>query len=125
MSYRLLRRALMAVAALGAAAPAATPQSSDQQSAYVALIYTPVAGLPPMAPVANSLGKSGVSLIGRLGHTSRDGGALTLTSYALGVEIPRGRMRLGATLGYLTASCGADWQGDDECAGDIMIGGSV
>ena len=124
MSHIPLRRALMVVAALGAAAPAATAQSSDQQSAYVALIYTPVAGLPPMAPVTDSLGKSGISLIGRLGHTSRDGG-LTLTSYAVGVEIPRGRMRLGATLGYLSASCGFEWEGDDDCAGDIMVGGSA
>jgi len=125
MSHIPLRRALMAVAALGVAAHAATAQSSDQQSAYVALIYTPVAGLPPLPPVTDSLGKSGVSLLGRVGHTSRDGGALTLTSYALGVEIPRGRMRLGATLGYLSASCGFEWQGSNDCAGDIMIGGSA
>jgi len=126
MSHIPLRRALMAVAALGAAAQVATAQSSDQQSAYVALIYTPVAGLPPLPPVTDSLSrKTGVSLVGRLGHTSRDGGALTLTSYALGVEIPRGRMRLGATLGYLSASCGFEWQGDSDCAGDIMIGGSA
>jgi hypothetical protein len=38
MSHIPLRRALMAVAALGAAAQVATAQSSDQQSAYVALI---------------------------------------------------------------------------------------
>src|SRR5262245_51841994 len=125
MSHIPLRRALMAVGALGLAAHAATAQSSDQQSAYVALIYTPVAGLPPLPPVTDSLGKSGVSLLGRVGHTSRDGGALTLTSYALGVEIPRGRMRLGATLGYLSASCGFEWQGSNDCAGDIMIGGSA
>jgi len=119
-------RAMLVVVALGAAAGAAGAQSADEQSAYVALLYTPVGGLPPLAPVSDSLArKSGVSLVGRLGHTSRDGGALTLTSYAFGVEVPRGRMRFGATLGYLTASCGAEWEGDDECAGDIMIGGSV
>jgi hypothetical protein len=116
----------MAAAALGAATQAATAQSSDQQSAYVALIYTPVAGLPPLPPVTDSSGrKTGVSLIGRLGHTSRDGGSLTLTSYALGVEIPRGRMRLGATLGYMSTSCGWEWEGDSDCAGDIMVGASA
>ena len=126
MSHRTLRRGLMAVAALGAAVQVATAQSSDQQSAYVALIYTPVAGLPPLPPVTDSLARtSGVSLIGRLGHTSRGNGALTLTSYALGVEIPRGRMRLGATLGYLSASCGFEWGDENDCSGDIMIGGSA
>ncbi len=121
-----LTRALLAVAVLGAVARTAAAQSADEQSAYVALIYTPVAGLPPLPPTTDSLGrKSGVSLVGRLGHTSRDGGSLTLTSYALGVELPRGRTRLGATLGYLSASCGVEWEGDHDCAGDIMIGGSV
>jgi len=126
MSQISVRRMLLAIAALGAGAQVATAQSSDQQSAYVALIYTPVAGLPPLPPVTDSLGrKAGVLLVGRLGHTSRDNGALTLRSYALGVEIPRGRMRLGATLGYLSASCGFEWEGDNDCAGDIMIGGSA
>jgi hypothetical protein len=126
MSHRSLRRGVMAIAALGAAAQVASAQSSDQQSAYVALIYTPVAGLPPLPPVTDSLArKSGVSLIGRLGHTSRGNGALTLTSYALGVEIPRGRMRLGATLGYMSASCGWEWDDENDCSGDIMIGGSA
>ena len=126
MSHRSLCRGVIAIAALGVAAQVATAQSSDQQSAYVALIYTPVAGLPPLAPVTDSLArKSGISLIGRLGHTSRGNGALTLTSYALGVEIPRGRMRLGATLGYMSASCGWEWDDENDCAGDIMIGGSA
>ena len=122
-----LARAMLVVVALGAAAGAAAAQSADEQSAYVALLYTPVGGLPPLPPVSDSLARrSGVSLLGRLGHTSRGEGALTLTSYALGVEVPRGRIRLGATLGYLSASCGAEWQGGgDDCAGDIMIGGSV
>ena len=121
-----LARAMLVVVALGAAAGAAGAQSADEQSAYVALLYTPVGGLPPLPPVSDSLArKSGVSLVGRLGHTSRGEGSLTLTSYAVGVEIPRGRMRLGATLGYLSASCGVEWSGDNDCAGDIMIGGSM
>src|SRR5690349_12003161 len=120
-------RVMLALAALCAVAATAAAQSAEEQSAHVALLYTPVGGLPPLPPVSDSLTrKSGVSLLGRLGHTSRGEGALTLTSYALSVEVPRGRMRLGATLGYLSASCGAEWQGgDDDCAGDIMIGGSV
>jgi len=119
-------RVMLALGVMCAAASTAVAQSADEQSAYVALLYTPVGGLPPLPPVSDSLArKSGVSLLGRLGHASRDGGALTLTTYALGVEVPRGRMRLGATLGYLTASCGAEWEGDPACAGDIMIGGSV
>lgn len=124
-----LARVVVTLALVGfcAAASSAAAQSADEQSAYVALLYTPVGGLPPLPPVSDSLArKSGVSLLGRLGHTSRGEGALTLTSYALSVEVPRGRMRLGATLGYLSASCGAQWQGgDDDCAGDIMIGGSM
>ena len=27
-------------------------------------------------------------------------------------------MRLGATLGYLSASCGFEWEGDSDCNGD-------
>ena len=121
-----LARVMLALVAIGAAAGRAAAQSAGEQSAYVALLYTPVGGLPPLPPVSDSLArKSGVSLLGRLGHASRDGGALTLTSYALGVEVPHGRMRFGATLGYLSASCGTEWEGDPGCAGDIMIGGSV
>ena len=119
----------IAAVTLGALCVVSRPgsaQSANEQSAYVALIYTPVSGLPPLPPVDDSSGRrNGMSMIGRLGHTSRGGGSLTLTSYALGVEVPRGRMRLGATIGYLSASCGFEWQGDDDCAGDIMIGGSV
>ena len=102
-------------------------QSIDQQSAYRAMIYTPVAGLPPLPPVIDSLGRkgsSGVTLQGRLGHLSRRGG-LSLTTYGAGVEIPRGRMRLGATLAYMSASCGFEWEGDSDCSGDVMLGGSV
>jgi len=126
MSRVLLRGAALALCALGALTQTAFAQSAGEQSAYVALIYTPVAGLPPLPPVDDSLGrKTGISLLGRLGHTSRGGGALTLTSYALGVEMPRGRMRFGATIGYLSASCGFDWDDENDCSGDIMIGGTV
>jgi hypothetical protein len=117
----------LAMATLGAAASSAAAQSADAQSAYAALIYTPVAGLPPLPPVSDSLGRnntSGVSLLGRLGHMSRDGG-LSLNSFGVGVEVPKGRMRLGGTLAYMSASCGANWEGDSDCSGDIMIGGSV
>ena len=102
-------------------------QSVDQQSAYRAMIYTPVAGLPPLPPVIDSLGRqgsSGITLQGRLGHMSRNGG-LSLTTYGAGVEIPRGRLRLGATLAYMSASCGFEWEGDSDCSGDVMLGGSV
>ena len=117
-----------ALGALGLSARSLAAQSSDQEAAYVALIYTPVAGLPPLPPVSDSLGRargSNVSLLGRLGHMSRGEGTLSLTSYGVGVEVPRGRMRLGATLGYMSASCGPEWAGDSDCSGDIMIGGSV
>lgn len=125
MSTVSRRAALFAVCALAVAIRATSAQSADQQAAYVALIYTPVAGLPPLPPTTDTTGRGGVSLIGRLGHTSRDGGALTLTSYGVGVEVPHGRLKFGATLAYLTASCGFDWQGSDQCAGDIMLGGNV
>ena len=117
----------LALASLTLALNTSRAQSADEQSAYVALIYTPVAGLPPLPPVSDSLGRtgaSGVSLLGRLGHMSR-GGGLSLNAFGVGVEVPRGRMRLGATLAYMSASCGAAWDGDSDCAGDIMLGGSV
>ena len=119
---------MLLLAALSIGVNAAAAQSADEQAAYAALIYTPVAALPPLPPVVDSSGRSvgsGVSLLGRLGHMSRDGGSLSLNTFGIGVEVPRGRMRLGATLAYLTASCNWEWQGDDDCAGDIMIGGSV
>ena len=125
MSTFTFRAGLVVACALTIAARAASGQSPDQQAAYVALIYTPVAGLPPLPPATDTTGRGGVSLLGRLGHTSRDGGALTLTSYGIGVEVPHGRMKFGATLAYLSASCGFDWQGSDQCAGDIMLGGNV
>jgi len=117
----------LGLCALSAAAHRAAAQSAEEQSAYVALIYTPVAGLPPLPPNADSLGRSNgsmFSLQGRLGHMSRRGG-LSLTTYGIGVEMPRGRTRFGATLGYLSASCGFEWEGDSDCDGDIMMGGSV
>ena len=128
--YRANARAVIPLVfvALSAAVNASVAQSADEQAAYAALIYTPVAGLPPLPPIADSLSRnsgSGVSLLGRLGHMSRGGGSLALNAFGVGVEVPRGRMRLGATLAYLTASCSMEWKGDDDCAGDIMIGGSV
>lgn len=117
----------LAIATLGAAASTAAAQSADEEAAYVALIYTPVAGLPPLPPITDSLGRrngSGVTLLGRLGHMSRDGG-LSLNSFGVGVELPKGKTRLGATLAYMSASCGLGWEGDSDCSGDIMLGGSV
>src|SRR5690242_1077077 len=128
---RALASLMILAAALGTLALSTrslAAQSSDQEAAYVALIYTPLAGLPPLPPVSDSLGRrpgSNVSLLGRLGHMSRGGGTLSLTSYAVGVEVPRGRTRLGATLGYMSASCGPEWAGDSDCSGDIMIGASI
>jgi|SRR5687768_4003021 len=119
---------MLILAALSTAVNTSAAQSADEQAAYAALIYTPVAGLSPLPPVADSLGRnlgSGVKLLGRFGHMSRGGGSLSLNTFGVGVEVPRGRMRLGATLAYLSASCNWEWKGDDDCAGDIMIGGSI
>ena len=121
-------RLALILAALPIAFDASQAQSADEQAAYAALIYTPVAGLPPLPPVADSLGRStasGVKLLGRIGRMSRDGGSLALNTFGIGVEVPKGRLQLGATLAYLTATCNWEWKGDDDCAGDIMIGGSV
>ena len=117
----------LSVFGLATVARIAGGQSIDQQSAYRAMIYTPVAGLAPLPPVIDSLarkGSNGITFLGRLGHMTR-GGGLSLTTYGAGVEIPRGRMRLGATLAYLSANCGFEWEGDSDCAGDVMLGGSV
>ncbi|MDF2774105.1 MAG: hypothetical protein K0S86_3602 [Geminicoccaceae bacterium] len=113
---------------LASAASPAAAQSADEQSAYLAMIYTTVGGLPPLPPSTDSLGRtigSGFVLHGRLGHTSRSYGP-TLNGFGVGVEFPTGRYSFGGTLAYLSASCDADWAGDaSECAGDIMIGGTV
>jgi len=127
MRYRNFRVLGLSVALIGVALRTATAQSPDEQAAYVALIYTPVAGLPPLPPVSDSLGRgnaSGVTLLGRLGHMSR-GNGLSLNAFGVGVEVPTGRMRLGATLAYMSAGCGQGWEGDSDCAGDIMLGGSA
>jgi hypothetical protein len=124
--FRLVAGLAVALATLVWSA-AASAQTADEQSAYVALIYTPVAGLPPLAPVAlSAAGKdtAGVLFQGRLGHMSRRGG-LSLTTYGIGVEAPMGRARLGATLAYLSASCGQFWAGETDCAGDVMLGGNL
>ncbi len=105
----------------------AAGQTNAQHAAYRAMIYTPVAGLPPLPPSLESLGRRGtsrVTLSGRVGHLSREGG-LSIKTLGLGVEIPAERWRLGATFAYLAASCGEDWEGDSDCSGDIMLGASA
>jgi len=110
---------LLSVPALG--------QSANEAAAYVALYYTPVAGLPPLAPSTDTsshpLG-SGLVMQGRLGQMSRRGD-LTLRTMGVGVELPVGHWSMSGTLAYLSANCGPDWAGDNDCAGDIMIGASA
>jgi hypothetical protein len=99
----------------------------DEQAAYVALIYTPVGGLTPLAPhdqVTVARGRSTLTWQGRLGRFTRSGG-LSATLLAVGAELPRGRWRLGGTLAFASVSCGPDWEGDSDCSGDIMVGGSA
>jgi hypothetical protein len=99
----------------------------DEQAAYVALIYTPVGGLTPLAPhdqVTATRGRSALTWQGRLGRFTRSGG-LSATLLAVGAELPRGRWRLGGTLAFASVSCGPDWAGDTDCSGDIMVGGSA
>jgi hypothetical protein len=102
-------------------------QSMDEQAAYVALIYTPVGGLTPLAPrdqITAPRGRSGLTWQGRVGRFTREGG-LSATLLAVGAELPRGRWRLGGTVAFASVSCGPDWAGDTDCAGDIMFGGSA
>lgn len=102
-------------------------QSAGEQSAYVALYYTPVAGLPPLAPsMDTSSHVSGSSLVlhGRLGEMQRRGG-LSLKTMGVGIEAPMGHWSFTGTLAYLTASCGPDWAGDSDCDGDIMLGATA
>jgi hypothetical protein len=102
-------------------------QNANEAAAYVALYYTPVAGLPPLAPKTDTsshpLG-SGLVMQGRLGQMSRRGD-LTLRTMGFGVELPVGHWSISGTLAYLSASCGPDWAGDNDCASDIMIGASA
>lgn len=124
----MTRTSMLVLALLpGLAATTVAAQSAEEQSAYVAMIYTPVAGLPPLPPLLDLVSgarNSGVVVHGRYGHLSRRGG-LTLTSLGGGVEMPRGRWRLGGTMAYLNASCGLDWAGTNDCAGDVMFGASA
>jgi hypothetical protein len=101
--------------------------NANEQSAYVALYYTPVAGLPPLAPSTDTSNRrlgSGLVMQGRVGEMSRRYG-LSLKTMGVGIELPVGHWSLGGTLAYLSASCGPEWAGDNDCAGDIMIGGSA
>lgn len=122
------RLALLAAAAVGATlgTRAARAQSADEQSAYVALVYTPVAGLSPLAPFRDSDWRTGqrVTFQGRFGHMSRRGG-LSLNTMGVGVELPVQRWRLSGTMAYLSASCGALWAGETDCSGDVMFGASA
>jgi len=107
-------------------APAAA-QTAAEQSAYRAMIYTPVAALPPLPPIPDTTkqrDRSDVVLLGRIGHMTR-GGGLSLNTLGVGVELPVGRWSLGGTFAYLAASCSLVWEGDSDCAGDIMLGGSA
>lgn len=123
-TFILAGSCLALIAAAGAPAAA---QSADEQSAYVALYYTPVAGLPPLAPALDTAMKSktsGVSLQGRIGQMSRRGG-LSMTTMGLGVELPVGHWSVSGTVAYLSASCGPLWAGDSDCDGDMMLGASL
>lgn len=120
------RITLLAAVALLDALPAAA-QTVDQHAAYRAMIYTPIAGLPPLPPNMEPLGRSTASrttLQGRVGHMSRDGG-LSINTVGLGVELPVQRWQLGGTFAYLSTSCGAEWDGDSDCSSDIMLGASA
>ena len=102
-------------------------QTPAEQSAYVALYYTPVAGLPPLAPGMDTTSRnSGSSLLlhGRIGEMQRRDG-LSLKTMGVGIEMPMGHWNLSGTVAYLSASCGPDWAGDSDCDGDIMLGASA
>jgi hypothetical protein len=101
--------------------------SNDQQSAYVALYYTPVAGLPPLAPsfdTSSHNSGSRVVLQGRYGQMNR-GGELWLKTMGVGVEIPMGHWNLAGTMAYLAANCTPDWRDVHDCTGDIMLGATA
>ena len=105
----------------------ARAQSADEQSAYVALYYTPVAGLPPMAPSIDTSSRrsgSGFTLQARMGQMSRRYG-LELKTMGVGVELPMGHWNFGGTLAYISASCGPEWADDSDCAGDVMLGATA
>ncbi|MFN8572169.1 MAG: hypothetical protein U0132_08935 [Gemmatimonadaceae bacterium] len=121
-----LLRAAPLVLAVAIAAPAFAQTSVQQQSAYRALIYTPVGGLAPLPPSGDTSSRRPGRILfqGRMGHMSRRGG-LSLTSVGLGVEAVRGRWNLGGSFAYLSASCGLEWEGDSDCSGDVMFGASA
>jgi hypothetical protein len=105
----------------------ARAQSANEQSAYVALYYTPVAGLPPLAPSIDTGSRrsgSAFMLQGRMGEMSRRNG-LDLKTMGVGVELPRGHWNFSGTLAYIAATCGPEWADDSDCAGDIMLGATA
>lgn len=117
---------LVITGTLALAAPASA-QSADEQAAYVALIYTTVGGLSPLPPgrdTAAARGRSNLVWQGRLGRFTREGG-LSATTFAVGAEWPRGRWRFGGTLALGSVTCSAAWEGDPDCAGDFMLGGTA
>jgi len=105
----------------------ARAQTPNEQAAYTALYYTPVAGLPPLFPSMDTSSRaSGSSLVlhGRVGEMQRRDG-LSLKTMGAGIEAPMGHWTLSGTVAYLSASCGPDWAGDPDCDGDIMFGANV
>lgn len=117
----------LVLTALGTATPLTAQTSADQQAAYIALIYTPVGGLAPLPPSRDTLtprSRANVVWQGRLGRFTREGG-LSMTALAIGAEWPRGRWKLGGTVAFGAVSCSPDWQGDPDCSGDLMIGGTA
>jgi len=122
-----VKRLTAAVLVLGVALPAAGQMSDGQHAAYRALIYTPVAGLPPLPPSIESLGRQGASrtaFTARVAHLSREQG-LSLNTAGMSVDLPVNRWRLGGTFAYVLASCGQLWEDDSDCGNDFMVGGSA
>ena len=84
-----MKRFMLMVTVGCLAATAVEAQTANEASAYVALSYTPVAGMAPTAPFVDTLGRRGVSrttLSGRLGHMNRRGG-LSLTMVGAAIEM--------------------------------------
>jgi hypothetical protein len=107
---------LVAAACVLAVASPARAQSSSDFTAYLALIFTPPAALPPVV-TSTMLGRSasGTQFALRYGHLSEEGTGVN--TFAGTLEVPAGtKASFGLTAGYLTFS------GCDGCDGHFLAG---
>lgn len=133
----MLRPVLMlaAVTLLTAELPAQIIEEGNAgdgaQAAYLALTSTPVGALPPTVRSYLVGAERALTLRGRFGNLD-EAGDVSRRNFALGVDVPVGRMTVGLTAGYVDVACdipdlddGGGFVISFECKSGMMFGGSV